>query len=530
MPTATRSTKLWRYRVLSDVITLPPPPASYYRDNATMWLDEQIWGHRLWDAQSPWLIFLEFLTVAEACHADGRLLDTDAQPFPFSFRPHKRLYLRNILYNNETLFQIAERHADNATAWKHWLAWMQDNAQAVAERDFSYLQKRFRSFHQFASLVGMIRSSTIESSSNKRWSSRFVFPFGRHAIYEDLNIKNGAASREYIYFGRTGELLYQMLVRSRHAPALRPYLARAFERKDPCDSLLELLQPETADDRQLRSNSYLPYARHPSFDALAADWLSVFALELPRFDAYPHLATLSALHLALYQLVVACDVCGEHRPSFICEVVAPRKTLVRELSVTSYLQNNQLPQRAIETRIRDISQSPAWIAAAADPAGFTTCMQLLRDHVQWPRENDPYEGPADPDGLLAALRRSALARHRQHVSNVHRSFGGGAGLVSRRGTIRLRYAPTDELLKALILANVPVRMEYGEFLACLFDRYGLVFGDREARQVLKSDEFDRRAFQANSERLESRLKTVGMLRRLSDACAYVENPLRRAVG
>jgi len=78
---------------------------------------------------------------------------------------------------------------------------------------------------------------------------------------------------------------------------------------------------------------------------------------------------------------------------------------------------------------------------------------LLRDQVQWPRENDPYEGPADPEGLLAALRRSALARHRQHVSNVHRSFGGGAGLVSRRGTIRLRYAPTDELLKALILLH-----------------------------------------------------------------------------
>ena len=45
---------------------------------------------------------------------------------------------------------------------------------------------------------------------------------------------------------------------------------------------------------------------------------------------------------------------------------------------------------------------------------------------------------------------------------------------------------------------------------------------------LSTDEFDKRAFQANSERLEVRLKTLGMLRRLSDACAYVENPLRKA--
>jgi hypothetical protein len=493
-----------------------------------MWVDEQIWGHRLWDSQSPWLIFLEFLTVAEACHRDGHLLDDQGRPFPLNYRPSKRLYLRNILYNNEVIFEIADRYADDATAWRHWLAWMQDNAQAVPERDFSYLKKRFRSFSQFASLVGMIRSSTIESGSNKRWSSRFVFPFGRNAIYEDLNISNGSASREYIYFGLPGELLYQMLGRSRHAVALRPHLARAFERDDPCDRLLELMQPERSDDRQDRGNCYLPYASHPAFDALARDWLSIFELQLPRFDSYPHLATLGALHLALYQLVVASDLCGERRPSFVCEVVAPRKTLVRELSVMSYLQNNQMPQRAIETYIHDIGQNPAWQIAAADPAGFATCRELMRDHVRWPRDDDDYDGPAEPEALLSALRRSALARHRQHVGNVHRSYGGGAGLVSRRGTNRLRYAPTDDLLKALILANVPVRMEYGEFLALLFDRYGLVFGDGEARHVLKPEEFDKRALQANSERLEGRLKTLGMLRRLSDACAYVENPLRKA--
>jgi hypothetical protein len=70
-------------------------------------------------------------------------------------------------------------------------------------------------------------------------------------------------------------------------------------------------------------------------------------------------------------------------------------------------------------------------------------------------------------------------------------------------------------------------MEYGEFLAMLFEQYGLVFGDREARQALSAEDFDKRAFQANSERLEGRLRTLGMLRRLSDACAYVENPYKR---
>lgn len=514
---------------VSETTLIPSPPRPSDHDSS-MWIDEQIWGHRLWDSQSPWLIFLEFLTVAEACHREGQLFDNKGRPFSLSFRPSKRMYLRNILYNNEKIFELAKRYPDDATAWRIWLEGMRNNAQAVPDSDFSYLRKRFRSFSQFASLVAMIRSSTIESGSNKRWSSRFVFPFGRHAIYEDLNVVGGTASREYIYFGRPGELLYQMLNRSQDVDRLRPYLARAFENSDPCDRLLALMQPDHPDDLQTRgTGSFLPYKSHPTFDALARDWLAVFELELPRFDAYPYLVTLASLHLALYQLVVATELCADKRPSFVCEVVAPRKTLVRELSVMSYLQNNQLPQRAVESHVRTIGLTEAWLTAAADPSGFPACRDLMREQARWPNDKDDYDGPAEPEALLSALKRAALARHRQHVANVHRAYGGGAGLVSRRGTNRLRYAPTDELLKALILANVPVRMEYGEFLAVLFDRYGLVFGEREASQILSTEEFDKRAFQANSARLQGRLKTLGMLRRLSDACAYVENPLRKAM-
>jgi hypothetical protein len=110
------------------------------------------------------------------------------------------------------------------------------------------------------------------------------------------------------------------------------------------------------------------------------------------------------------------------------------------------------------------------------------------------------------------------------VANVHRNYGRDAGLISKRGTNRLRYAPTDSLLKTLILANVRHRMEYKEFLVRLFERYGFVFGEREAERVLVGDDFEENAFKANAERLEQRLASLGMLRRLSDACAYVLNP------
>jgi hypothetical protein len=58
----------------------------------------------------------------------------------------------------------------------------------------------------------------------------------------------------------------------------------------------------------------------------------------------------------------------------------------------------------------------------------------------------------------------------------------------------------------------------------LHNRYGLVFGDREAEEVLPKGDFDKKSFQANSRRLEQRLGSLGLLRRLSDGCAYVVNP------
>jgi hypothetical protein len=117
-----------------------------------------------------------------------------------------------------------------------------------------------------------------------------------------------------------------------------------------------------------------------------------------------------------------------------------------------------------------------------------------------------------------------MKRHRQHVANIHRNYGREIGLVSKRGTVKLRYAPTDALLKTLLFANAEKRIELNQFLNKLHARYGFVFGDKEAEQVLPKDEFDKKAFQANSRRLEQRLGSVGLLRRLSDGCAYVVNP------
>ncbi len=99
--------------------------------------------------------------------------------------------------------------------------------------------------------------------------------------------------------------------------------------------------------------------------------------------------------------------------------------------------------------------------------------------------------------------------------------------MSRRGTNRNRYAPTDELLKTLVIARVSRRAELGKFLADLYNHYGLVFGPEEARTALKPFDFNEGGFGKNRERLEARLGSMGLLKRLSDGCAYVLNPFTK---
>ena len=499
-------------------------PRPYHEDHNTIspWLDEQIWGHRILDSQSPWLLYLEFLNVAEACHREEKLLDEQNVYYPLTFRPYKRMNVRNILFNNEAIAQIDEQHSDSNMAWTVWLNWIGENAQVVQNRDFSYLKKRFHSFHDFAALVLMLRTSVVESDTNKRWTSRFIFPFGPNSLYEDLNITGG---REYINFGRTGELLYLMLARSSRKAELIPHITGLVNSKNRWDSLLGLLQPAQDNDLSVRGKSYLPYREHKRFDELGLDWLKVFELQLPSFDAFLHLVILGSLHVFLYHLTIAAEWLGQAKdPYIICEVVAPRKTLVRELSFANYMENSSLSAKAIEAYITAIENSEEWQNATANYGAFTRCKQILEQLVWWPKNSDDYSGPTDPESLISELRATALKRHQQHVANVHRNYGRGVGLISKRGTNKLRYAPNDSLLKTLVFANVSTRMEFHEFLSVLYKRYGFIFGDREAEQVLPKDDLDKKAFQANARRLEQRLDTLGMLHRLSDACAYVENP------
>lgn len=492
-------------------------------------VDENIWGHRLYDEQLPHLTVLEFLGVLGS-NLDKPLRPHEGMGGTVKFQPQRQIRLRGLLFNNPYVETIAESALPDEEKWRQWSDKFTQGATGNGDSDMGYLRQSFSSFDDFAKAIELLRSSSFEARSNKRWSSKFVFPFGPDALYEDLEIDSrGKMSNDRRFFARTGELLYLMLSRSTNSAKLGDALAKGlFDREAPMNKLARALQgaPQIADDP--RPAGYLPEVKNPRFDRICEDWLSILAKDMPIYDALEHCIAITGLNMLLYFLERAKRVAGDDEPvEIVCEIVSKERTKVRALSGDSYQFNQGLPAKAVRAHVESIRQDPKWAQTASVEFPEAERIKLMRERFQWPptdkSDDEDYSGKS-PDTLVAELVGLALARHEQHVGKIHTSWSRAIGLTSRRLSRRTRYAPNDRLLKSIVVAIVDDRMQFDEFLAEANSRYGLVIGDAEGSRLVDAKLVDQEELSENRDNLETRLVGLGLVRRLSDSCSFVENP------
>lgn len=503
-----------------------PRPVSHGDKGPKFWIDEAIWGHRLHDEQTPWLTVLEFLGILQSEATEGRAL-VEADPNTLSYKPQQQLKLRNLLFNNRHLAVVLSEIRQDEDRWTTWLERMNASAGGIDRADFSYLRKHFNSFQDFASVVEFLQRSAIEGASNKRWSSKFVFPFGGHALYEDVDISpSNGVSIDRRFFGRTGEVLYLMLSRSRQVDALRDALTRRLLSSDNTYNRLVGILQGSPDYGRDRDGAYVPFAQHLTFDRLAEDWIALLSSRVPAYDIIPHLVAMTGLNLILYQLERAREtLSGQDPVSLVWEIIGPKRTKLRVLSEKSYQVNDVLPGQAVEAHIRAVTSTPEWQAALSEEDSRSAAADVLMRIFYWPEDEDDSTGT--PDEMVSQLVQLAMVRHRQHVGNCHRTWSRQIGLSSRRSSRSTRYAPTDRLLKTIVVTTVDGRMEYKAFLDHLTRRYGIIIGDHQATGFIETGAADQEDFSDNARRLEERLASLGLLERFSDSCAYVVNPYDR---
>jgi hypothetical protein len=79
-------------------------------------------------------------------------------------------------------------------------------------------------------------------------------------------------------------------------------------------------------------------------------------------------------------------------------------------------------------------------------------------------------------------------------------------------------------LKSIVVAIVNDRMQFDEFLIEVKRRYGLVIGEAEGARLVEAKLVDQEELSENRDNLEARLVGLGLVRRLSDSCSFVQNP------
>lgn len=492
-----------------------------------LWIDEQIWGHRLHDEQSPWLTFLEFLTVFHALSPTA-FQNHRAKGDKLKYTPQRQIRLRNILFNNPHFVELKElSNLSSDEAWSLWFKRMARNPSGdpTTPLDLQDLREAFATFQDFVRAVEYFRRTAVEGLTNKRWTTRFVFPFGASALYEDLAEKGKSFQTDRLFFARTGELLYLMLCRAKRSSELAEALKKLFFTSTTAsEQLVGILQGPRNPADTPRSGAYLPHETRPEFDLLAEDWLALLNRGMPGLDVVPHLVTVGALHLWRYFLNLAAERLGQPRPLVLIEMVGTQRTAIRALSTDSYDQNNALPWRAVEDMLNAVQQRPEWTTWSAGADGREKLLDQLSSEFGWPHPKERRDYQTQPaDTILQALISEARTRHRGHLGKIHGTWAREIGLASRRSSRRVRYAPTDRLLKTLVFAHVPDRLEVKSFLHVLNERYGFVIGDAEGQHWIREGQADKEDFKRNAQRLEERLSSLGLAERLSDACAYVQS-------
>ncbi|MDY7577265.1 hypothetical protein RGU70_02835 [Herbaspirillum sp. RTI4] len=499
------------------------------------WIIEAIWGHRI-ERQPFSALMLEFLGMAEGMYRQKKLFAHTSPSDNPIYVANRSLQLRNILFNNPQMEEILRNSlGDDASAWEKWLEVMKISA-SVGENlspDFSYLKNNFETFGELVNVVRLLRNITIDQESERGWTTQFIFPIGPAALYEALLERGDKFERTRRVFTRTGELGYLMV--SRASEELRNKierkLAHSFDPNGARNKLvLRLLSSDEPDKGEKKSGTYLPYKTHPAYNRMAEDISAILDLDLPDQDSFEFIQPLLGLHIYLYGIETASHWVGTpEMPPMVCEILAPRSDLVRKAAVASYLDNDGLGSQAVRTFIDTTLFSDPDLKRmlanneADDESKRDYLLHFLEKSCALNKEG--MANAPDTKSLIQNFYSFADKFYRSYAADGLTGLATGCGFVSRRGTTRFRYAPTDGLLRALVLANVTAPVEEGAFLRRLYDRYRIVIGPVEAKATVRATLFDETDFKKNRDRLVQHLIGMGLAQRMSDACTYVLNPM-----
>lgn len=478
------------------------------------------------------MVVLETLAVC-AAKPLGTERPTDGRHEAFRYDlPHRRK-MRFLLFVDRHLESVArDDTVPDHQKWEEWKKQVNDqfDPQRNNQDHFSYLDDIFeRSIDSLMQTVRLLRSRELDIMHNRRWTSRFLAVTGPDMICTDMReASKGNWSADRRFFGRGGELVYLMLNRSTIADEIGGLVGkRLLDPDDPMNRMAKKLCDPSDTLHSTTHIGYLPPMEHPAYERLARDWRAVLTLDrLPDGHLFEPLFRITGLNLTVYLAECAHRETGAPRVEpIVADLTDGDDKQLRNCSKEHLNRHRQAANRAVEAYIQNRAASDdGWTTAVAqdDPGAAKKVIQRLFAY------ESPERRPSAPKAQLKALVEHATSRDKNNAHKFLLPLVKDIGMATSRQRVGTWFGIDDEMIFALVMANVEGPVQLREFVATLYDRYGLVIGPEEARKAFDRLPVGIRSFEANLAAMEARMTRLDLTHRLSDDCAFVTNPYRHA--
>jgi len=477
---------------------------------------ENMWGHRFRTDQTPSIIFFELLCVIESqlqAKRAGLISSIFSPDNKTLYFKHRQFFkLRILIYQNEILETLINSDLSEEDRWERqfeYLRGINGELFQFKDEDIEHLKSSFSSFESFYNAIKILSSLTFDPLSNKRWTSKFIYPISSDYIWCDFDNRKSTEDRRF--FCRGGELAYLMLCRAGNEVCgeLEKYFELWLDKQDNSFAKLANLLVREEERIQLREESrkdlgYLPYQKLPIFTDFANDLSKVLSLELERLDKVKVMIDMVGYHNGNYVLSIgetyhkSPNPAELKKPSYLVEVLSKATNSIRKSSIQSISAQRNKLKRSLTLRADEI-------------------IDLYEDVIDSEEETERVNKSKEE----LSYAESYLASHISNYSNVcFRQIG----FLSKKNTRSYRYVLTEDFLHSLVVTILgnEKRVEFSNFVKQLRVQYSIYVDtspDNE-RELIQRD------LNRNSKNLASLLYQMGMLRHLSDACSYVINPYR----
>jgi hypothetical protein len=536
-----------------------------------------IWGHRLRVGQHWMEYLLEFLNVLAGFEyrlgqgLDGQTVEAD---YLTNYQLYTRLGLRRFVFYDE---REKTRHPYDDRARDRLRQALRENVLYDPDDEGEALTL-VRSLLRAFSAVEVQRS----------WFAKSLFPAHHNLLfwealrkratrYRGQPVPDGATPRmlddgisftDRNFFARGGEVYY--LILSAGTETDLECRALVVERlnvllnghNQALGTLAEVIDQTWYDlqddhrDEPRGTLGWIPDPACPLYVYIAEDVATFLQHDLDPLESLDLLVHLIGFHLTLYiyhrahpeatsERHADGSCLGHCRPTLLVDALDGRgRNIIRSLSAMLFREQQY---RQVQKGIAYVQEQMAvWKAELErDPnlaenltARAETFFSVGRLHR---RTRQPYErqrdhlvmqwtaGELDTDGFAegyaAALTDLLLGDFRKNFLGVHRKLAKSVGFVAPYKGPSGRFVLEDNLLKALVLANLPPddQMTFGDFLERLYERYGLIVGSGEARAsgLFDQQRINAEYYDQNRAALLEKMKHAGLVIEYSDATALV---------